>query len=249
MTLVSPRRKGYTSMATAHGDIDVTAYAPLVKKLACMLMARLPASVELNDLIQVGVIGLIDAARQFDPSQGVQFETFASQRVRGAMLDELRREDWLPRQARRQSRQIENAIATLEQQLGRPPREAEIAEALAMSLEDYQSALSDCRGLSLVHFDDFSDQDGESLADAITNIADDKAEDPLSTLTDGDFRQALVDAIKTLPERDKLVMSLYYEQELNLKEIGAVLEVSESRVCQLHSQAITRLRTKLREWL
>ncbi|WP_230369308.1 sigma-70 family RNA polymerase sigma factor [Paludibacterium denitrificans] len=119
MTLVSPRRKGYTSMATAHGDIDVTVYAPLVKKLACMLMARLPASVELNDLIQVGVIGLIDAARQFDPSRGVQFETFASQRVRGAMLDELRREDWLPRQARRQSRQIENAIATLEQQLGR----------------------------------------------------------------------------------------------------------------------------------
>ncbi len=247
MTLPSHRRKGYASVATA--EINIEEHTPLVRKLASMMMARLPASVELNDLIQVGILGLIDAARQFDPAQGVQFETFASQRIRGAMLDELRREDWLPRQARRQARQIEDSINRLEQRLGRPPRESEIAEDLTMSLEDYQDALGDCKGLSLVHFEDFSDGEGEALNDPLANIEDENCLTPLETLTDGAFRQAVVDAIKSLPERDQLVMALYYEQELNLKEIGAVLEVSESRVSQLHSQAVARIRAKLKEWL
>lgn len=248
MTLPSLRRKGYAGAVTPP-EIDVQKHLPLVKKLAGMLMARLPASVEMDDLVQVGIIGLIDAARQFDPLQGVQFETFASQRIRGAMLDELRREDWLPRQARRQARQIEDNINKLEQQLGRAPLESEIAAALGLELDDYQSMLGDCKGLSLVHFEDFADGDGESRSDAIANIEDSNMPNPLQVLADGNFRQALVDAIKTLPERDQLVMALYYEQELNLKEIGAVLEVSESRVCQLHTQAIARIRAKMREWL
>jgi RNA polymerase sigma factor for flagellar operon FliA len=235
----------------AHGTelrLDITQYAPMVKKIAGILIARLPASIELDDLIQVGIIGLIDAARQFDPTQGVQFETFASQRVRGAMLDELRREDWLPRQTRRQAKQIEEAIAVLEQRLGRSPLESEIAEQLELPLADYQALLGECKGLALLHYEDFADDEGDSLH-GLSNLVDHDSPDPLATLSDGNFRQSLIEAIKALPERDQLVMALYYEQELNLKEIGAVLGVTESRVSQLHSQAIARLRARMKDWL
>lgn len=241
-------RKGYTS-APSLADIDVTAYAPLVKKIAGLLMARLPPSIELDDLVQVGIIGLIDAAKQFDPTQGVLFETFASQRIRGAMLDELRREDWLPRQTRKNIRQIEETINKLEQQLGHAPMESDIATAMGLPLDDYQSMLGECKGQTLVHFEDFSGSDGETMENPISHIEDRNAADPLNSLSDDSFRTALIQAIDTLPERDRLVMALYYEQELNLKEIGAVLEVSESRVCQLHTQAVARLRAKLNEWL
>ncbi|WP_174875505.1 RNA polymerase sigma factor FliA [Vogesella oryzae] len=240
--------RAYAQVAATREQIDIEQHTPLVKKLASMLVARLPASVDINDLIQVGIIGLMEAAKQFDASQGVQFETFASQRIRGAMLDELRREDWMPRQTRRNSRQIEAAINTLEQQLGRPPLESEIAEFMALPLEQYQEMLGDCRGISLVHFSDFEDDEGNSSGQHVENVVDENSHEPADILASAAFRNALVEAIKLLPERDQLVMSLYYEQELNLKEIGAVLGVSESRVCQLHSQAVTRLRSRLRDW-
>lgn len=241
-----PKWQAYQQHRPSH-EIDITAYAPLVKKLASMMIARLPASVDINDLIQVGTIGLIEAARQFDQNQGVQFETFASQRIRGAMLDELRREDWLPRQTRRNLRQIESTIHKLEHDFGRPPSESEIAEAMQLPLPEYQSMLSECKGICLVHFEDFHGDD-EGHSNPVDNIMDENLASPLEQLSDDGFRSALVDAIKLLPERDQLVMSLYYEQDLNLKEIGAVLGVSESRVSQLHSQAIARLRSRLREW-
>lgn len=249
MNRLPARLSGYRH--AAHGgdlDIDITQYAPMVKKIAGILISRLPASIELDDLIQVGIIGLIDAARQFDPAQGVQFETFASQRVRGAMLDELRREDWMPRQARRHAKQIEEAIGQLEQRLGRSPIESEIADELDLSLAEYQELLGECKGLSLLHFEDFTDDEGESV-NGLAGIVDHASPDPLSMLSDEAFRQSLVGAIGALPERDQLVMALYYDQELNLKEIGAVLGVSESRVSQLHSQAVARLRVKLKDWL
>lgn len=247
-TKASSKLVGYQTATQAGLEIDITQYAPMVRKIAGILISRLPASIELDDLIQVGIIGLIDAARQFDPSQGVLFETFASQRVRGAMLDELRREDWLPRQTRRHAKQIEEAISQLEQRFGRSPLESEIADKLDLSLSEYQELLGECKGLSLLHFDDFTDEDGDGI-NGLSNVIDHSAPDPLTNLSDGAFRDALIGAIGDLPERDQLVMALYYEQELNLKEIGAVLGVSESRVSQLHSQAVVRLRVKMKDWL
>ena len=174
----------------------------------------------------------------------MQFETFATQRIRGAMLDELRDNDWMSRSSRKGQKDIEQALRRLEQRLGRTPRESEIAESMEMSLEEYQGLLGRVRGTQLVYLEDFTGEDGdESFLDRY--VADSSA-DPLSMLRDHRLRAALVQAIETLPEREKYVMGMYYEHDMNLKEIAAVLEVTESRVCQLHSQAIARLRTKMR---
>jgi RNA polymerase sigma factor for flagellar operon FliA len=210
------------------------------------MMSKLPASVEVDDLIQVGLMGLMEAARNFDPEAGVLFETFASQRIRGAMLDELRNADWLPRQARKNMREIEKAIVALEQQQGRAPTEGEVARQLGIELADYQAMLGEARGHQLVHYEDF-EEDGDN--DQLDQYAADHKANPIDILSDGRFRGQLIEAIGLLPEREKLLMALYYDEELNLKEIGAVLGVSESRVCQLHAQAVARLRSKLKDWL
>ena len=236
-------------MYTAHGQLNrdalIRQHAPLVRRIAQHMLAKLPPSVELDDLVQVGMIGLADALSRFEATQGVQFETFASQRIRGAMIDELRDNDWMSRSARKGQKDIEKAIAKLEQQLGRPPKESEIAEVLELDLEAYQALLSRVRGTQLFYLEDMgqSGEEGESFLDR--HVADADA-DPFAQLRDQRLRQALVQAIENLPEREKYVMSMYYEHDMNLKEIAAVLEVTESRVSQLHSQAIARLRTKMR---
>lgn len=219
--------------------------AGLVKKIAYQLKAKLPASVELDDLIQVGMMGLLDAVKRYDDKQGAQFVTYASQRIRGAMLDELRSNDWLPRGTRKNMRNVETAIHALVQKLGRAPTEGEVASHLDMALDDYHTMLGDCSGHQLVYYEDFSDEDGgEGFLD---RYAEDSSQDPMQALLSEGFRESLIEAIDNLPEREKIMMGLYYEQELNLKEIGAIMEVSESRVCQLHSQAIARLRAKLKD--
>ncbi|AKJ30981.1 RNA polymerase sigma factor FliA [Caldimonas brevitalea] len=237
-------------MYTAKGRLDQNSmlqqYSPLVRRLAHQMIAKLPANVEIDDLIQVGMIGLNDALSRFDAAQGVQFETFATQRIRGAMLDELRGADWMSRGTRKQQRTIEAAVHRLEQKLGRPPHESEIAKELGVTLSDYQDMLNKVRGTQLVYLEDMSSDNGDD--DYLDRHVSDKDADPLSQLNDHRLRSALVDAIKTLPEREQYVMSMYYEQDMNLKEIAAVLGVTESRVCQLHSQSIARLRVKLREW-
>ncbi|GAO37519.1 flagellar biosynthesis sigma factor [Sulfuricella sp. T08] len=224
----------------------VVQYAPLVKRIAYHLMARLPASVQVDDLIQVGMIGLLDAVSNYDDTQGAQFETYAVQRIRGAMLDELRQCDWLPRSARKTLRQIETAMNALEQRVCRAPTEREVADELHVSLDDYQQMLLDARGCQLLHYEDLHSSEDEDFFER--HCADDSA-GPLAKLQDGRFREKLIEAIGILPEREKLMMAMYYEEELNLREIGEVLGVSESRVCQLHSQAMARLRSKLKEWL
>jgi RNA polymerase sigma factor for flagellar operon FliA len=236
-------------MYTAKGQLDRNAlikqYQPLVRRLAHHMMAKLPASVEVDDLIQVGLIGLSDALTRFEASQGVQFETFATQRIRGAMLDELRENDWMSRGSRKSQKDIEVAMRRLEHRLGRSPAESEIAAELGMSLPDYQSLLGKVRGTQLVYLEDMSrgSEDDDTFLDR--HVADSLA-DPLNMLRDQRIRQSLVTAIKGLPEREQFIMSMYYEQDMNLKEIAAVLEITESRVCQLHSQSIARLRAKMR---
>ena len=237
-------------MYTAKGRLDVDSllkqYSPLVRRLAHQMIAKLPANVEIDDLIQVGMIGLTDALSRFDASQGVQFETFATQRIRGAMLDELRGSDWMSRGNRRQQRSIESAVHKLEQKLGRAPSEREIANEMGISLTEYQELLGKVRGTQLVYLEDIGGgEDGDDYLDR--HVADEDV-NPLAMLQDRRMREALVDAIKNLPEREQYVMSMYYEQDMNLKEIAAVLDVTESRVCQLHSQSIARLRVRLREW-
>ena len=230
-------------MYTAAGQPDkeqlVQRFVPLVKRIAYHLMARLPANIQFEDLVQNGMLGLLDALERFEEGFGAQFETYATQRVRGAMLDGLRENDWLPRNLRRELRRIEGAMNSLEHTHGRAPSERELAESLGLSLADYQKTLQDARGHQLVYFDDFA---GEGDEDFLERHFTDNEADPANILEDKNVKELLVKAIANLPEREKLMMALYYEQELNLREIGEVMGVTESRVCQLHTQAIARLR-------
>jgi len=235
-------------MYTPKGRLDnstlIKQYSPLVRRLAHQMIAKLPANVEIDDLIQVGMIGLTDALSRFDAGQGVQFETFATQRIRGAMLDELRENDWMSRGSRKSQKEIEVALRRLEHRLGRSPLESEIAAELGMSLADYQTLLGKVQGTQLVYLEDMSGSEGDdSFLDR--HMVDDEG-DPMQLLRNQRLRQSLVEAIKGLPEREQYIMSMYYEQDMNLKEIAAVLGVTESRVCQLHSQSIARLRAKMR---
>jgi len=234
----------YTVKGKADKNSLLTEHMPLVKRLAHQMKAKLPPSVEVDDLVQAGMMGLLDAINRYEENHGAQFETYAVLRIRGAMLDELRSSDWMPRSTRANMRKVEQAMAALQQQLGRPPSESEVAKSLKLSLGDYQELLGDSGGHQLVYFEDFHQDDGnDSFLDRYA-VDDD---DPLKSLLDTDFRQAVIDAIDALPPREKMLMGLYYEEELNLKEIGAVMGVSESRVSQLHTQAVARLRTYLRE--
>ncbi len=233
----------YTATATRDTEQYLTQYAPLVKRIAHHMMARLPASVEIDDVIQTGMLGLLDAVNRYEESHGAQFETYAAQRIRGAILDGLRQADWLPRSFRRDLRRIEGAIGKLEQRYGRAPNEHEVAAELQMPLADYQKMLQDARGYQLISFEDFSHADG---SDYLERHCEDSRANPLDALLERKLRERLVKGIEGLPEREKVVMGLYYEEELNFREIGETLGVSESRICQLHSQAIARLRSQIR---
>jgi len=232
----------YTIQGVLTKEQQVAQYAPLVKRIAFLLLARLPANVDVDDLIQNGMIGLLDAIDRYEEMPGAQFKTYATQRIRGGMLDGLRENDWLPRSARREMRQIETAIRQLEHAHGRPPSETELAAALKISLADYQKILLEARGHQLIYIEDMVEGDGDPYLERHVDAAN---PDPLALLEESGTRTAVAAALEALPEREKLMMALYYEQDLNLREIGEVMGVTESRVCQLHSQAIARLRASL----
>jgi RNA polymerase sigma factor for flagellar operon FliA len=236
-------------MYTAKGQLDrdalIRQHVPLVRRIAHHMIAKLPPNVELDDLIQVGMIGLAEALSRYEAAQGVQFETFATQRIRGAMLDELREGDWMSRSSRKSQKEIEQAVHRLEHRLGRSPLESEIADELGLDLADYQSLLGKVRGTQLVYLEDMTHGQDEEEGFLERHVAD-NGSDPLALLRDQRLRASLVAAIQGLPEREQHIMGMYYEHDMNLKEIAAVLGVTESRVCQLHSQAIARLRAKMR---
>jgi RNA polymerase sigma factor for flagellar operon FliA len=217
-------------------DALVLQHAELVKRIAYHLAGRLPPSVEVADLIQAGMLGLLEAAAHYTANRGASFETYAGIRIRGAMIDALRKLDWAPRSVHRKARAVAAAMRDIERETGRDARDGEIAERIGISLEDYHSIVQDAASCRLT-----------SLDDATAAQAPD-AMDPFRETADERFRGALAAAIETLPEREKLVMSLYYGDELNLKEIGSVLKVTESRVCQLHGQALMRLKARLADW-
>ncbi len=236
-------------MYTAKGQLDrdalIRQYSPLVRRLAHHMMAKLPPSIQVDDLIQVGLIGLSEALTRFEATQGVQFETFATQRIRGAMIDELRENDWMSRGSRKSQKEIEGALTRLEHKLGRSPSESEIAAELGLELAEYQALLYKVKGTQLVYLEDIGGNSEGEDGFLDRHMVDNEA-DPMQLLRNQRLRTSLVDAIKHLPEREQYIMSMYYEQDMNLKEIAAVLGVTESRVCQLHSQSIARLRAKMR---
>jgi RNA polymerase sigma factor for flagellar operon FliA len=222
----------------------VVQHEPLVKRIAYHLMSRLPASVQADDLIQAGMIGLIEASRKFDPEQGASFETYAGIRIRGAMLDEIRRTDWTPRSVHRKAREVAEAVRRIENEVGRDARDVEVAEEMGLSLDEYHKILQDSTGCRI-----FSFEDPGTLPDEGYPQTNRQPNQPLENLQKSDFKQGLANEIKGLPERERLVMALYYDEELNLREIGEILGVSESRVCQIHGQALIRLRARMGEWL
>lgn len=222
----------------------VEKHAPLVKRIAYHLLARLPASVQVDDLIQSGMIGLIEAAKNFDGGKGASFETFAGIRIRGSMLDEIRRGDWTPRSVHRNARLIAETIAELEAEFGRDVKDVEVAEKLDITLDEYHHMLSDVSSGRIIGIEDLG-----ITEDALVTANDQENDNLYEEQANDSFQQALIKNISSLPEREAIVLSLYYNDELNLKEIGEVLSVSESRVSQIHSQALVRLRARMQDWL
>src|SRR3569833_1410794 len=227
-----------THRAASEADELIMQHAELVKRIAYHLAGRLPPSVEVDDLIQAGMLGLLEAASNYAANRGASFETYAGIRIRGAMIDALRKLDWAPRAVHRKARAVAAAMREIEIETVRDAKDSEVASKMGVGLEEYHSIVQDAATCRLASLDDVT----------ATATAPDDSADPFREVADEGFRASLAQAIEALPEREKLVMSLYYSEGLNLKEIGAVLKVTESRVCQLHGQALVRLKARLVEW-
>jgi RNA polymerase sigma factor for flagellar operon FliA len=235
----------YTSVQAGGTDDRIMLHAPLVKRIAYHLLNRLPGSVQVDDLIQAGMLGLLEAIKHFDASQGASFETYAGIRIRGAMLDEVRRSDWTPRSVHKNSRLVADAIHAIESKSGREARDVDIAKYLGISIDEYYRILQDSISCRVFSVEELAQTEDHHYADESLYIT----EEPLEGLSRDGFQEALAEAIMTLPERERLVISLYYDDELNMREIGDVLNISESRVSQISTQAVLRLRSRLSGWL
>lgn len=225
--------------------IQVEEYAPLVKRIAHHMMMRMPASVQVEDLIQAGMIGLLEAAQKYDASRGASFETYAGIRIRGSIVDEMRKGDWAPRSVHRNARRVSEAITAVEARIGRDAQDQEVADELGVDLNEYFSMLHDASSSRLFSFEESFGDDDNHLDAGNVSMA---FISPLDGLQRESLKQSLAQAITQLPERERLVLALYYDEELNLKEIGQIIGVSESRVSQIHSQAALRLRSRLADW-
>ncbi len=232
----------YTAVQHQTRDELLIDFAPLVKRIAYHLLAKLPPSVQVDDLIQAGMIGLLEAAAQYDSAQGASFRTYAGIRIRGSMLDEMRRLDWTPRSVHRKARKVAEQVSKIENETGRDAKDVDVIAALGISMDEYHQILNDVSTSKIFSFDQFDSQNGD------TDMFSDSENNPINVLQKHGFKLGLAEAIRNLSERDQLIMSLYYEEELNLKEIGEVLSVSESRVSQIHGRIMLKLRTVMSEW-
>ncbi|MCP3671235.1 MAG: RNA polymerase sigma factor FliA [Gammaproteobacteria bacterium] len=224
-------------------DEVLVQHAPLVKRIAYHLMGRLPSNIQHDDLIQAGLVGLFEAIKRYDSTLGASFETYARIRIQGAMIDEVRRGDWTPRSVYRKSRQLSDAIRKIEDREGRDAKPGEVAEYLEMDIGEYNKLVSEAAGCQMLSYEDISGVDAGHH-----DTSSESHRDPGQQLEQSDFKQGLAEKISSLPERERLVMALYYDEEFNLREIGEVLGVSEGRVCQIHGQALTRLRARMADW-
>jgi RNA polymerase sigma factor for flagellar operon FliA len=238
--------QGYKTTTAADlppADELVLKHGELVKRIAYHVVSRLPSHIEVDDLIQAGMIGLLNAAQNYTPTKGANFETYAGIRIRGAMLDEARRSNWTPRSTFRNAKQVSQAIRAIENRTGRDAKGPEIADSLGVSLEEYHRMVESAASSRILSYEQLA---GDPERAALLPEAPEDG--PETVLEEDQFREAVADAISSLPERERLVLSLYYDQELNLREIGQVLEVTESRVCQIHGQAVIRIRSRLENW-
>lgn len=222
-------------------------YAPLIRFVAQRISARLPSNIETDDLISAGVIGLMDAIEKYDPSRDNKFKTYAEFRIRGSILDELRSQDWVPRSVRDKAKKIEKTYAALEQMYGRAVTSSEISSQLGMELSDYYDMIAKVKTVSLFSVDEITTSTQLDKRSLLESLEPASSKNPFSHLNGKNIRNLLISTIEALPEKQKLVLSLYYYEELNLKEIGKILDVTESRVSQLHTQAIEKLRSKIKE--
>lgn len=225
-------------------DALMTEYAPFVKRIAYHMITRLPSNVQLEDMVQAGMIGLFEALKGYDQSKGASFETYARIRIQGAMIDEVRRGDWTPRSVYKKSRQLSEAMRSVEREKGRDATDAEVAEYLEISIDEYYSMVQDAAGCQMLSYEDIALAGGSQDEYKSGNF-----NGPYENIQEESFRNGLVDKIKHLPERERLVVSLYYDEEFNLREIGEILGITEGRVCQIHSQALVRLRARMTEWV
>lgn len=230
----------YSSEGKEIAEQLVNKYAPLVKKIAYHMSARLPADIHIDDIIQSGLIGLLDAGKNYDPRQGAQFATYATIRIRGAILDEVRRSDWAPKSVHKKARDLSATIQKIERETGRDARDIEVAQEMGISINDYYQILKDSSACRMLSFDDLGTDDTQSLG-----IFEDRQQNIVDDVLEEEFQQRLSLAIASLPERERMVMSLYYDTEMNLKEVGTLIGISESRVSQLLSQAQLRLRARI----
>jgi RNA polymerase sigma factor for flagellar operon FliA len=229
-------------------DELILEHLPQIKYIAQRISTKLPSHVELNDLVSAGILGLLDAIEKFDPNRGVKFKTYAELRIKGAILDSLRNLDWAPRSLRKKSKDLERVYRELEQRLGRPATEKEVCEAMEISLDEFYELVDQIKGLNLGSFQEMSGKDEEKNSEPLVKYVPDAPQlDPFFVFHKSEIQGIMSTAIDTLPKKERLVVSLYYYDELTMKEIGKVLGVNESRVSQLHTKAMLRLRTKLRK--
>jgi len=225
-------------------DALMTEHAPFVKRIAYHMISRLPSNVQLDDMIQAGMIGLFEALKGFDATKGASFETYARIRIQGSMIDEVRRGDWTPRSVYKKSRQLSEAMNHVEKEKGRDAKAGDVAEVLGISTEEYYSMIQDAAGCQVLSYEDIALAGGcqdEYKASEFNG--------PFKNIQQESFKYGLAEKISGLPEREKMVVALYYDEEFNLREIGEILGITEGRVCQIHSQALVRLRSRMSDWV